>query len=295
MKITLIALCLLMNIAVQSDSFEKRVMTTVQQLPASNLDSRLPNRPFAAWFNELVGQETGVVWQLAECGSPVNIPGGAGQDVPACAEATVILPNGNRMIVAISVGTFKRGMVGEPAFLRAVIESGEQVYQVRRLHDLADVMREPKKLARTMPDPPLNLSQVRLRPATSYLSLAALSVNSAPVAQIEEDEPSPPAPNSSRPPRKGSGVMVDGIVITRVKPVYPLTARTMNAYGKVDVRVVISESGRVIEATAISGHPALRNAAMDAARQWVYKPATLDGVPVKMESVLTFTFGPSAQ
>jgi len=34
---------------------------------------------------------------------------------------------------------------------------------------------------------------------------------------------------------------------------------------------------------------------MDAARQWVYKPATLNGVPVKMESVLTFTFAPGGQ
>jgi TonB family protein len=66
----------------------------------------------------------------------------------------------------------------------------------------------------------------------------------------------------------------------------------MNAYGKVDVRVVISETGRVTEATAISGHPALRTAAVEAARQWVYKPATLNGAPVKMESVLTFTFAP---
>jgi TonB family protein len=69
----------------------------------------------------------------------------------------------------------------------------------------------------------------------------------------------------------------------------------MNVAGKVEVRVVISEKGRVIEATAISGHMTLRNAAEDAARRWVYKPATLDGVPVKTEAILTFTFAPDAQ
>src|SRR5262249_24914056 len=150
MKISLIALCVLMSIAAQSESFEKRAMSVVQQLPASNLDAKLPNRPFVSWFNALIGQEAGVVWQLAEYGAPVRVPGGAGQDVPACAEATVILPNGNRMIVAISVGTFKKGMVGEPAFLRAVIESDEQIYQTSRLRDLPQMLRDPRNLPRML-------------------------------------------------------------------------------------------------------------------------------------------------
>lgn len=69
----------------------------------------------------------------------------------------------------------------------------------------------------------------------------------------------------------------------------------MGASGKVEVRIVISEMGRVIEANAISGHVALRNAAVDAALQWVYKPAMRNGVPVRTESVLTFTFTPGDQ
>ncbi len=215
----------------------------------------------------------------------------ARQDVPACAEATVILPNGNRMIVAISVGTFRKGMTGEPAFLRAVVEDGEQLYQVRRLRDLPEMLREPRNLPRALPDIQPSLQQVKLQPSTSLLSQAALALNDSPGVLIEEETPPPPL-TSRQQARKATGVMVEGTVITRAKPVYPSSARSMNAYGNVDVRVVISEAGRVIEATAISGHPALRNAAVDAARQWVYKPATLNGVPVKMESVLTFTFAP---
>ena len=69
----------------------------------------------------------------------------------------------------------------------------------------------------------------------------------------------------------------------------------MHAYGKVEVRMVISETGQVIEATAISGHPALRSAAVEAAREWVYKPTTLNGVPIKVETVLTFTFASGSQ
>ena len=72
-------------------------------------------------------------------------------------------------------------------------------------------------------------------------------------------------------------------------------AGSMNAYGKVEAPIVISEVRQVIEATAISGHPALRSAAVDAAREWVYKPATLNGIPTKVEAVLTFTFTPGSQ
>jgi TonB family protein len=65
--------------------------------------------------------------------------------------------------------------------------------------------------------------------------------------------------------------------------------------GKVEVRIVISEGEQVIEATASSGHPALRVAAVDAAREWVYKPTMFNGVPTKVETVLTFTFAPGSQ
>src|SRR2546422_4360756 len=126
-----------MSVASQSESLEKQAISMAQQVPVSSLDAQLPNRPFADWFNELVGRDAGVVWRLAECGAPA---GGAEQDLQACAEASVLLPNGNRMILAISVGTFKKGVTRQPAFFRALIESGEQLYQVRRLRDLQGML-----------------------------------------------------------------------------------------------------------------------------------------------------------
>jgi len=68
----------------------------------------------------------------------------------------------------------------------------------------------------------------------------------------------------------------------------------MNATGTVEVEITISEAGLVIEAKAISGHLALRSAAVDAARKWVFKPPMLNGKPIKVKSVLTFVFVPSA-
>ena len=128
MKISVIVLCVLLNVAAQTESLEKRAITIAQQAPVSNLDAQLSDLPFVDWFNELVGRDAGIVWQLAECGAD-------------------------------------------------------------------------------------------------------------------------------------------------------------SKFG----------SGQVIEATAISGRPALRSAAVDAAREWVYKPATLNGIPTKVETVLTFTFAHGSQ
>jgi|SRR5882672_6237131 len=287
MKISLMALCMWLSVAIQSESFEKRAISAAQRISASSLDAKLPNRSFVVWLNDLVGQEAGVVWQLAECG--VGGANGNGQDMAACAEVTVLLPNGDKVIVGISVGTFKKGLVGEPAFMGAVIDSGEKLYHVRRLSDLPGTLHPSKGIPRlpNLPnledDPP----QVVVLPSTAH-SPRLGDDNSAPRFLAPDEDEGPPPP----PSQQSSGELVGANVITRVKPVYPPAARTMGISGKVDVRVVIAETGRVVEATAINGPMTLRTAAMNAARQWVYKPATRNGVPVKTESVVTFTFGP---
>ena len=294
MKIFLIASFMCLSVAAQTESFEKRAISTVQRIPASNLDAKLPNRSFGAWLSGLVGKDSGVVWQLAECS--FGAPGRTGQDTSACAEATVLLPNGDTVVVGISVGTFKKGLIGEPAFHGAVIRRVEQLYQVRRLSDLPEMLRQPNGDPRALPDLQAGPLRVDILPPATLPLLASLGPgndSSAPEL-IAPDEAPPPQPPLRR-SRQNSGEFVDASVIKKAKPIYPSGAKAMGVSGKVEVKVVISESGRVIEATAVSGHVALRAAAEAAARQWVYKPATLDGVPMKTESVLTFTFGPGDQ
>jgi TonB family protein len=58
----------------------------------------------------------------------------------------------------------------------------------------------------------------------------------------------------------------------------------------VQIQVTISEEGRVIEATVLNGNPFLRQAALDAARRWVFTPTRLSGAPVKVQGILTFNF-----
>src|SRR5262245_20859213 len=107
MKTFVIAFALTFSLGVtalpQTRSFEKRALTSVQRLPASDLDAELPRRPFAAWFGQLTGPQAGVVWQLTECGERIVAQNGGGEDLPACVEVSAGLPDGVKVIVAISV------------------------------------------------------------------------------------------------------------------------------------------------------------------------------------------------
>ncbi|HEV2666841.1 MAG TPA: hypothetical protein VG324_18120, partial [Blastocatellia bacterium] len=145
MKIFVIAnvLYIWMAGASQLGSFEKQAIASAQKMSASDLDEALPDRPFAGWFNKIIGPTAGVVWQLTECGGQISATGETEQDLPACAEINARLPEGRNVYVAISVGTFKKGLTGKPSFLLAVIEQNERLYPVRRLSDLPEMLRDP--------------------------------------------------------------------------------------------------------------------------------------------------------
>jgi TonB family protein len=271
-----------------------------QRTLASNLDAQLPRLSFAEWFSKIVGPDAGVIWQLSECGERGEDSLARTGDIPACVEGNAMLGDGRRVILMIAIGSFKKGVTGPPSFRFGVIEQKGELYSVRRLRDLPAQLSNPKftrKPSLNLPD--LHSPESRLLmnnapagpPAVwndSDLSLAASS--------DQEETPPPPEP----PQLKAAGKITEGLkvlgsvswggVISKAQPRYPPSAKKYNISGSVDVQVTISEAGRVTEAGAVSGHPLLRGAAEEAARQWVFKPATLQGVPVKTEIVLTFVF-----
>jgi len=95
---------------------------------------------------------------------------------------------------------------------------------------------------------------------------------------------------SHLPPQPVSTAELHLSAIAKVKPVYSPEAKAAGAAGEVKLQLLISEEGKVTSATVISGHELLREAALQAAQQWVFKPLIIGGVPKKMEGILTFTF-----
>jgi TonB family protein len=91
--------------------------------------------------------------------------------------------------------------------------------------------------------------------------------------------------------RKAGGVL-QGSATKRVTPTYPALAKEARVSGIVVVEVTVDEEGAVISARAVTGHPLLRDAAVDAARGWMFTPTRLNGVPVKVVGTITFNFTP---
>jgi TonB family protein len=84
--------------------------------------------------------------------------------------------------------------------------------------------------------------------------------------------------------------VLNGKAVSLPKPAYPAAARAVKAEGVVSVKVVIDESGDVVSATAVSGHPLLRAAAVEAARAAKFSPSIVDGQTVKVAGILTYNF-----
>jgi Ca-activated chloride channel family protein len=97
------------------------------------------------------------------------------------------------------------------------------------------------------------------------------------------------------PPAGVSAGVINGAATKLPKPNYPAAGKTVSASGVVSVQVIVDESGKVISATPISGHPLLRAAASQAASKAEFAPTMLSGKPVRVTGVITYTFtGPTS-
>jgi len=94
------------------------------------------------------------------------------------------------------------------------------------------------------------------------------------------------------PPQKlrvSSGVAA-GMLVHQVKPQYPQLAIQARIQGTVMLEAVIGKDGRVHELQLVSGHPLLAPAAMEAVKQWRYRPYLLNGEPVDVNTQIAVIF-----
>ncbi len=101
-----------------------------------------------------------------------------------------------------------------------------------------------------------------------------------------------PGSNSVSVPGTISGGVLNGKATSLPKPSYPPAAKAVRASGAVMVQVLVDESGTVLTASAVSGHPLLKQAAVEAAKNAKFSPTLLSGKAVKISGVLTFNFTP---
>jgi protein TonB len=89
--------------------------------------------------------------------------------------------------------------------------------------------------------------------------------------------------------RVSAGV-TSGLLVKRIQPNYPPLARQARIQGTVVLHAVISKEGAIENLTLVSGHPMLAPAAIDAVKQWRYKPYLLNGEPVEVDTEVQVNF-----
>src|SRR5262249_49060477 len=85
-----------------------------------------------------------------------------------------------------------------------------------------------------------------------------------------------------------------GLLVQQVDPQYPDSAKNSRQQGSVVLHVVIAADGSVQDAKFLQGSLVFARAAIDAVRQWHFKPYQLNGRPTSAETVITLNFHPPA-
>jgi len=89
--------------------------------------------------------------------------------------------------------------------------------------------------------------------------------------------------------RVSQGV-TEGLLLHQVKPTYPPLARQARIQGQVVLEAIIAKDGTIQNLRLVSGHPMLAPSAIEAVKQWRYKPYILNGEPVEVSTTITVNF-----
>jgi periplasmic protein TonB len=106
---------------------------------------------------------------------------------------------------------------------------------------------------------------------------------------VEPPHIAKPAQQENHPVKLSEGVL-EAQLISGIEPQYPLIAVQTRTEGTVRLHAIISRDGRITSLDVLSGHPFLVKAALDAVRQWRYRPTLLNGEPVEVETSITVIF-----
>ena len=95
---------------------------------------------------------------------------------------------------------------------------------------------------------------------------------------------------AEQPIRQVSRGVMEGMLVHKVIPTYPAIGRAVRAQGTVQLQATISREGTIENLRAVSGPQLLQQAAIDAVKQWRYRPYLLNGEPVEVETTINVDF-----
>jgi protein TonB len=103
--------------------------------------------------------------------------------------------------------------------------------------------------------------------------------------------PTPPQVATEAKPTRVKKPQIDpALLIHRVEPVYPILPKQMGRGGRVELRAIVATDGTIQSLQVVSGDPLFIQSALDAVRQWRYRPTFLNGKPVEIDTFITVTY-----
>jgi protein TonB len=110
---------------------------------------------------------------------------------------------------------------------------------------------------------------------------------------MPELRPAPPREEVRREPQTKRilvGHLEPAMLVRRVEPLYPTLPRQLGRSGKVELHAIISTDGSIQSLEVVNGDPLFVQSALEAVRQWRYKPTILNGVPVEVDTHITVIY-----
>jgi periplasmic protein TonB len=106
-------------------------------------------------------------------------------------------------------------------------------------------------------------------------------------ARLQPEKPHEPPPER---PKRLSTQLDPAMLVRRVEPIYPTPPRQMGRSGHVELRAIISIDGSIQSLQVVRGDPLFYQSALDAVRQWRYRPTVLNGQPVEIDTYITVEY-----
>jgi len=110
---------------------------------------------------------------------------------------------------------------------------------------------------------------------------------------LPDTRPQPARPREEQPHKPSRLTMThleQAMLVHRVEPVYPILPKQMGRSGHVELRAIISTDGTIQSLQVVRGDPLFFQSALDAVRQWRYRPTILNGQPVEIDTFITVEY-----
>jgi protein TonB len=158
---------------------------------------------------------------------------------------------------------------------------------------LSNLFRPPAPIRTDYPQTDMIIVDYDASAIPAAPGIPALPIGSPTLPRLDVAASTAVKPEVVKPPEAPIGVssgVQSAKLIKQIVPMYPQPARQLRIAGTVRLLGIIAKDGTIQKLQVLSGHPLLRQAALDAVSQWVYRPTVLNGQPVEVEAPIDVIF-----